>query len=456
MTHYSNLTTQMELDFEALAVESIELSLEAIDQAAELATQIPNEQRQWQTYLNALALFSFEQWLAERSPEMRVNKEECSLFQPAMANSIEAVFNLKVHGFKLCLIATGSLMDEEVTLPRAVIDLPEFVPHFYVLIDVREEQEMAVIRGFLPYNQLLEKRARVNVTADEDWTYQFPLTWFDGSLDRLLLNLRCLEPSAIPLPAVPDDRLTQLSRMRSQLEALLPQLQSPERQLWQVLSWEQGAVVLTNPELLNWLYQLQTQDEAQPDISLTPYLSDLLQLLTQKAVNVRRWLWNELDELAQEFSWQLLPSFAGANAMRSLTQEVRSPAEEFEGIVRELQHNNVEISTEARGAYRNLQLGETPLRLYALTWLLLSESVPEWTLLLIVGTPSQTSLPVGLKLRLSDQTGVLVEQELDTDENHPYFFTSVVGTQDEKFIATVSLGSGIEQTLPPFSFTLER
>lgn len=445
MNNYSNLTAEMWLDFEVLPIETITLSPAAIDRAATLSAQIPNPQRQWQTYLNTLGMFGFQEWLAQRDSAIKIEVEKTSIFKPEIANVIEAVIDLIINNFKVCLITTGSLTDEEVIIPKAIIDLPEFVPHFYVLMEVEEEEEIAVIHGFLAYNQLIELRETVNLQADEDWTYQLPLTWFDGNCDRLLLNLRCLSPTAIPLPTIPNNRLMQLAQIRSHLARLLPQLQSPESQLWQVLTWEEGAVVLTNPELLNWIYQLQRKEEVVSDINLTNYLSDFLQLLTEKAMNVGRWLWDELDELGRELSWQLLPNLTPAAALRS-------PTEEFEVIIRELHNNNVDIPPEARGAYRNLELAGISLRLYALTWALVSGEISEWTLLLILGTPLGTPIPPGLKLRVSDQTGILVEQGLDLDENSSYFFTSVVGNWDEKFLATVSLGSVIEETLPPFSF----
>ena len=451
MTNYSNSTTQMWLDFEALSPETIDLSPESIAQAVELSTNIPNQQQQWQTYLNVLALYAFEEWLGSRSIDLTIDREHCPVLQPAIANVIDAVCNLKVNEFNICLMAAGSLIDEEVTLPRAVVDIPEFVPHFYVLVEVQEEQETAVVHSFLSYEQLVNRRASVNLEADEDWTYQLPLTWFEADPDRLLLFLRCLEPMAMSLPSSQSDRTMQLSQIRSELEGLLPQLESPERQLWEVLTWEQGTAVLTNPELLNWVYQLQRGEitSASSQISLQQHLSDILQLLTQPAVNVGRWLWNELDELAQEVSWVLLPSLAPAAAMRS-------PVEEFEAIVTQLGQAGVEIPTQARGAYRDLQLAGMPLRLYAVTWPVLSESIPEWTLLLVLGATPGTSLPPGLRLRVSDQTGVLVEQVLDTQASDSYFFTSVVGSWDEKFIVTVGLTPNIEQTLPPFSFNPER
>jgi len=449
MTNSPNPTAQMWLDFEVLPTEAIDLSPAIFDQALNLSSTIPDEERQWRTYINALALGGFEEWLGSRATDLTLNQEQCSILQPSMANAINAVSNLKVGEFKLCLIATGSLTDEEITLPRAVVDLPEFVPHFYVLVEVREEQETATIQGFISYEQLMNRQRGANLEAEEDWTYQLPLSWFESDPDRLLLNLRCLEATAIRLPESMNDRSMQLAGMRSQLEALLPELHSPEQQLWQVLTWEQGAVVLTNPELLNWVYQLQ-QRSGQTNViaSLKKHLADTLQMLTQPAVNAGRWLLGELDEFAQELSWVLLPSLAPVTAMRS-------PAEEFQAIVTQLRHTELEIPLEARGAYRDLRLAGMPLRLYAVTWPLLSGSIPEWTLLLVLGATPGTNLPPGLQLRVSDQTGILVERVLDAQQRNSYFFTRVVGTWDEKFIVTVSLPSGIEQTLPPFSFNPE-
>ena len=114
-----------------------------------------------------------------------------------------------------------------------------------------------------------------------------------------------------------------------------------KQELWQVLTWEQGSIVLTSPELLNWVYNLQTQPvEARNSALRQKDLADLITLLTQPAVNVGRWLWDELDELAQELSWALLPRFTPVTAMRS-------PREEFEAITLQLQQQGLEIPLQA-------------------------------------------------------------------------------------------------------------
>lgn len=439
---------QVELDYEALPIEAIALSTDHIDRAVQLSHQIPDKLRKWQTYLHALALFGFEEWLERQAAEFNLNQEQSSVFQPAVANAIEAVCNLKVGEFKLCLIATGYPAEDEVILPRAIVDLPEFVPHFYVLVEVQEEEGSAIVSGFLPYNQLLSRRATVNLQADEDWTYEVPLTWFESDPERLLLYLRCLDESAIPLPAVPRDRLTALSRMQRELATLLPQLRSAGRQLWQVLTWEQGVAVLANPELLNLVYQVQSSREAGSELSsnVNIYISDFLQLLTQPAINVGRWLWNELDELAHSLSWMLLPNLAPS--------PMRSPVEEFEAIALQIQHRGLEIPPLARGACREVLLAGIPLRLYAVTWPL-PPAPPDnqcWTLLLVLGVPSNMTLPYGIKFRVSDKTEVLAEQVLDPEQGDRYLYTCVIGAWEERFIVTVGLTNGIELTLPPFSF----
>jgi hypothetical protein len=451
MIHLSATPQQMSFDFERLPTGAIVLSTDDIHQAVALSSQIPHKLRQWQIYLTTLAVLAFENWLEERDYFIPINRENYSIFQPATANLLSSVCHLQIGQFKLCLIASGSLTDAEVTLPRAVVDLPEFAANFYVLIEVLEEQEYVIIRPFLSYQQLREKLTQANLVPESDWTYQIPLTWFDHEPDRLLLYLRCLEPDAIPLAAIkPQERIQTLSTMQDELANLLPQLQTSQQEIWQVLNWEQGVAILTNLDLLNWV------DNAQRNISVAEeqnqnsnyHLSDLIQLVTKPAVNVGRWLWDELDELAQQLSWTLLPQMMPARQMRS-------PIEEFARIASQLQQQGIEIPSSARGAYQDLLLAGLQLRLYAVTWNLLSKPDPNsWTLLLILGSPLSEDLPHTLKLRVSDKTGILVQQEANREQGVSYLFTRVVGGWDDKFLVSVSLMDGVELTLPPFEFNL--
>lgn len=437
------------LDYEAVAADTLSLTAAQLDRAAALSSEVP-EARQWQTYLNALALLGFEQWMQDRAPHLTIDAAACSALQPAYANLLaDTVCNLSVGEFKLCLLTSGSLMDEQVTLSRAAIDLPEFAAHFYVLVEVAEELEQVTIQGFLRHDRLTQQLQQEQAQPDADWTYSLPLTALDNQPDDLLLYLRCLEPSAIPLPAAPD-RTATLSALQAQLATVLPQLQDADRPLQQVLTWEQAAVVLTSPDLVNWVYQLQTVDPAaqasplttQP--SLSAYLSDLLQTLAQPVVNAGLWLRDELDNVAQSLSWTLLPPLATASALRSTVDEL-------DEIAAELSRIDLAIPPHARIAYRNLDLGEVHLRLYAAVWPL-SETLPEWTLLLVLGTRSGYPLPHTVTLRISDQTSLLVERTLAQNSEFTYVYASVVGEWHEKFIASIDLMDGRSLTLPAFGF----
>ena len=442
-----NKALPMTLEFEQLPAEAIPLSQSHINQAIDFSNQLRDESKQWQTYLNALSLSAFETWLESRGNYFNINREESTLSQPRFANVIPIVANLKVNEFKLCLITTGSFIDEQVSISRAVIDVPEYIPHFYVLVEVIEEEEKAVIQGFISYQELSERQQSVNLEPDTDWTYELPLSWFCNEPDRLLLYLRCLELEAISLPAIPTNRAQNLELAKNDLIKILPQLKTKE--LWEVLTWEQAIIVLTSPELIDWIYNLQTQKEILQETSLQQHLSDLFKLISQPTINVGRWLWDELDDLA-EATWNLLPNIAPQPVMRS-------PVEEFTVISSQLQQRGLEIPVQARGAYQNLSLAGVPLRIYAVTWHLLSESESNsWTLLLILGTPALESLPVNLKLRVSDQTGILVEQKVNPEFGNTYLFTRVIGNFDEKFLVSVSLGDGVEMTLPSFAFDISR
>jgi len=447
MTNLSTEILPMTLEFEQLPPEAVSLSRSQINRAVELSDKIKDESKQWEVYLNALSLSAFETWLESRGNYFNLSLDECTVLQSAFANVIPTVANLKVGEYKLCLITTGSFIDEQVDISRIVVDLPEYTPHFYVLIEVIEEEEKAVIQGFLSYKEFLVQQQSINLRPDSDWRYEIPLTWFCNEPDRLLLYLNCLEPEAISLPAIPTNRVENLELVKEGLIEILPQLQTNE--LWETLTWEQATAVLTNRELIDWIYNLQTQSEILSTISIQKHLSDIFKLITQPAINVGRWLWDELDTLAEQ-TWNLLPNIAPQPVMRT-------PVEEFTEISSQLQQRGLEIPVQARGAYQDLSLAGVPLRLYAVTWHLLSESDPNsWTLLLILGTPALETLPPNLKLRVSDQTGILVEQEVNPDLGNSYLFTRVIGNFDEKFLVSVNLGDGVEITLPSFAFDMSR
>lgn len=420
--------------------ETIEVEAEQIEQALQFSRETRNPQRQWLLYLQNLALSSFEKWLQKRQPDLLVQTESCSLFNPSQANFFDVICNLQVGSFKVCLIPTLSLSDPEIAIPRAVIELPEFAAHFYVVIGIEEELEIAAVRGFLQRDRVLQYRERIQ--PELDWNYLVEIAQFDDNLDELLLYLQCLEPSAIPLPD--PVRAANLVRFKDRLESLLPQIQN--KPLWQVLNWEQGVAVLTHPDLLNWIYRVQTETVSSP----TNYLSDLLQILTQQATNVGRWIQSQWDEVAQELTWQML-STPVPSPMMSAT---RSPTEELSDILAQIQRNsNLEIPPEAGFAYRDLEFNNG-MRLYGITWSLPDEEC--WNLLLILGSIPGQTLSSQVQWRISDQTGILIEESLQPGNDSDYLFAQLIGADGDKFLLTLTSAMGDKLTLPPLAFSSSR
>lgn len=437
------------LDPEILPESVISLGPATMEQAMARSRSISHPDRQWQTYLNTLALFGVAQWFAQRAGDISLNQGQASILLPSYASVIPAVCNLVAKGFKLCLIATTSQPDEVVEIPRAAIDLPDFIPHFYVVVAIYEEQAQVMLHSFLRYDQLASRIA--TIPPDEDWTYPIPLNWFDPNIDRFLLYLRCADPGAIALPEPVIDLRTALATLQTELLHLLPQLQVNDRPWWQTLTWEQGSVVLSTPPLLNWILTPQSPSPLPTADSPHPHLSDLLQLLTRPLINVGNWLQDQLDDLAQQLSWVLLPPLS--SQMRLKESGDTMPRDEFEAIVTQLQRQGVTLLPDARAAFSNLVIGTIPVRLCVITATFQEAGQPpEWSLLVVVGPAPGNHLPYGTRLRISDTTGILVQRSLTPVQGEEYLFSEIFGTLDETFLVTITVPDGASLSLPPFSW----
>lgn len=178
-------------DLRLLLPEVVWLEVQDFYQAKEMGRQAISEAQQWQKYLNSLALLGFSKWINERMPEVTIHKP---------SNFIETVSHLKIGEFKVCLLATEHLLDEMVNIPQSSIFSPEFASHFYVIVEVLEEQEQIIIKGFLRHDQLMDYCTQVNPQPLQD-CYQFPLSLFDTEPNHLLFYHHFLTPSSIPLPS---------------------------------------------------------------------------------------------------------------------------------------------------------------------------------------------------------------------------------------------------------------
>jgi Protein of unknown function (DUF1822) len=160
-----------------------------------------------------------------------------------------------------------------------------------------------------------------------------------------------------------------------------------------------------------------------------------------KAINVARWLQNQLDQVARDLEWTLLSAFAPTAAIRdgSMLREIRH----------ELDNQGARIPSEAGGAYHMLRReGEEPLLLCLFTWQIPSH---EWMLMAIVA--QKPMLPIGLSLRIQDERQTLIEQVVQ--QSQACLYGQVAGSENETFRITIALPDGSVFDLPQFTFSIE-
>lgn len=415
-----------------LEPEFIDLEPEYFDKATQISDPIVGENCQWQTYLHALALQGFVQWLGGQG--ITVDQKQCSLFQPQYANVITAVCNLEISDFKLCLIATENFLDEVVTIPRAVLDLPDFAAHFYVVLEVQEEQGQAILRGYGRHDQLASYSQRARFSVNQ-WNYAVPLFLFDAEPNHLVCHLRYLEAAAMPLPReITNISLSSLTQL--ELQTILSQLQSTEQSLEKSLPWEKGAFLLQNPKLLDLLYQWQQSSAA--DHSLYIRIIEVFTLLTQSAIDIAQWIRAEFDELSQHLGWSSQLEVASVSGFRSTDRF--STADRFRDAITELRYQGMDIPAELTPVFRTIESEGDNLQVCAATWTSITPAaIPRWTLLLILKTQTGAGLPDGLKLRIADLTDILSEAEaLDTE----LLYVRADVSQDAKLVATIVSPTG--------------
>lgn len=361
--------------------ESIWLEPEDFEEAARISNPVTGEAQQWQSYVNGLALIGFERWVNQRDAKLSVNRENCSLFQ--RDNGIDAVCNLTVGEFQVCLIVTEELTDN-VSVPNKAVDLPELAGHFYVVMEVLEEQEQVRLSGFLRYDKLINYRDSVKLQVGGDEYYQIPLSLFDPEMNHLLFYSHYLEQSAIPLPE-----------------------KKPS-----------------------------TDDVIEP--SPTP--------LSQQVINLALWLRDEIDDLTRNLGWgspaPLIP--ATVSGFRSI--------ESFDTAIAQLMDLGINIPAQASGSCRTIYLGEISLEVLAGIWALpptSDESIPQWSLLLILGMPSGGFLPKGIRLQVKDVNSVLYDKILENDDY--YLMVRLIANVTEQLTATIEL-QGEEFELERFAF----
>jgi hypothetical protein len=193
------------------------------------------------------------------------------------------------------------------------------------------------------------------------------------------------------------------------------------------------------------LLTLRCADPATIPLPATASVSDRI---GQSVMNVAQWLNRQLDTVAEELSWVLMPPMAAQPAMRSRSLSI-SPEQTLQQILQTIAEQGVILPQNTQTAYQDLTLGEPALRVYVSIG---SLENGEWSLLAIVGTQSGEALPADVKLSLSEGEQTLFEQGVELPRSQSYLYAQVIGSIEEQFQVTITLPDGLSHTLPEFVF----
>lgn len=215
-----------------LSPEGIPLEPEQIDWALELSQLASTEAERWQTYLSALALIGVQEWLRQRSPDLTLKSDWLPGARHPASKTGQALSQqlcrLQIGEFKLYLLLTDCLNDPMVTIPKAIVDLTDFAPDFYLLVEVLEELAEVRVYGYLPQIQTAQS---TKLQTQDAQTALLPITQFTPEVDSLLLHLRhsdvtALRQSAAPqaAPALPSRTINVGAWLRNRLDRAAEEL----------------------------------------------------------------------------------------------------------------------------------------------------------------------------------------------------------------------------------------
>ena len=182
------------------------------DKAREISQKVTGERNQWKTYLSAIALFAFEEWLQELVTDIKIDINNASIFQTQYQSLTDTICNIQISNLKLCLITIDNLVDDWITVPENIIYSPELGAHLYVLLEIMEDEGKLIVHGFMHRDEILKYQKSVNLTGtnltgtnltsknQSSNSIKIPFVRFDTEINNLLIYARFLEPNAITLP----------------------------------------------------------------------------------------------------------------------------------------------------------------------------------------------------------------------------------------------------------------
>ncbi|MFG6107280.1 DUF1822 family protein [Leptothoe sp. EHU-05/26/07-4] len=302
--------------FHPVATETIMLTNTSTQWAQRVCRDIADADEQWHSFLRALAITGFEQWLNQGNSGLPIS------YSQTVAPGTDAT--IQVGDFRLYILPMGTLKDDQVVIPASALS-EKHTAHLYVLVEVHEEVAQVRVRTALLSHQL-EAYVERQCEAEE---YGVPVSEFTVPPEKLLWYLSCLKPEAIIKP----DTVTS-----SVKEKITTQLHETVTTVINTGKWLQGQLD-TVAEQLAWQfipslecgYELRDFRDAEDPLGK---ISDILRELQDRSVgvptdavgacqsvrvgNVICYFYTFIWELAETNEWSSLFVLFGADANEPL------------------------------------------------------------------------------------------------------------------------------------------
>jgi Protein of unknown function (DUF1822) len=183
-------------NFRLLQPEAIDLEPEHFEQARKVSSIVQDEFCQWQIYLNTLARMGFTQWLSHFLKQLGHSAGSSNNLQVLQTDTVPLTGTAslcQVGEFRFCLVTMEHVLDETVSIPQTVLNHSLLAPHFYVAIEILEEQEQMILRGFFRYDKLTQYLEQNHCQPSINDNYLLPLASFDIESNHLLFYCRYLD-----------------------------------------------------------------------------------------------------------------------------------------------------------------------------------------------------------------------------------------------------------------------
>ena len=261
----------------------------------------------WRSYLNSLCLntcleyFQTETDSQSQNPHIWSENDLPSIWNVVNGSAIE--FNSQ----RLILIPQEANDFSELRVPREWVDLPQWVGHYYLGVEINVSESWLRICGYTTHQQLKE----IGEHDFTDETYSIPIEELTEDLTAMLAAIELFttpKPVVETLPNLSESEIETLLQIFNQSNPYSPRLDVP---------FSQWGTFINNDKLRKKLYQ-QQQSENQ--------VTEIAQTITNVAINLGQWFdsvfeagWQSLDTFLTQDSGNLAFAFRQGNLSREFT-----------------------------------------------------------------------------------------------------------------------------------------